>query len=84
MECSALTEPIYNRWRGGLGWALVAELDGGALTSDPGGVLLGGRHGGLVRRLAGCFRDAREREFGFGYPTPRKDASQSASRRIWR
>jgi len=40
----------------------VAAFDGGALTSDAGGLLLGAadRSLKLVRRLAGCFRDARD------------------------
>jgi hypothetical protein len=40
----------------------VAEFDGGALTSDAGGLLLGAadRRLDLVQRLAGCFRDARD------------------------
>ena len=44
------------------GRPVVAEFDGGALTSDAGGLLLGAadRRLGLVRRLAGCFRDARD------------------------
>ena len=44
------------------GRAVVAEFDGGALTSDAGGLLLGGadRRLNLVARLAGCFRDARD------------------------
>ena len=44
------------------GRPVVAEFDGGALTSDAGGLLLGAadRRVDLVRRLAGCFRDARE------------------------
>jgi hypothetical protein len=44
---------------------VVAEFDGGALTSDAGGLLLGAadRRLGLVRRLAGCFRDARDPRF---------------------
>src|SRR5271163_2431522 len=41
---------------------VVAAFDGGALTSDAGGLLLGAgdRSLKLVRRLAGCFRDARD------------------------
>ncbi len=41
---------------------MVAEFDGGMLTSDAGGLLLGAadRGLGLVRRLAECFRDARD------------------------
>jgi hypothetical protein len=44
---------------------VVAEFDGGALTSDAGGLLLGAadRGLGLVGRLAGCFRDARDPRF---------------------
>jgi hypothetical protein len=42
-----------------------AEFDGGALTSDAGGLLLGAadRRLDLVRRLAGCFRDVRDARF---------------------
>jgi hypothetical protein len=42
----------------------VAGFDGGAVTSDAGGLLLGAadRAIGLVERLAGCFRDARRPE----------------------
>ena len=41
---------------------VVAEFDGGALTSDAGGLLLGAadRRLDLVRRIARCFRDARD------------------------
>ena len=44
------------------GRAVVAEFDGGALTSDAGGLLLGAadQRLGLVRRIARCFRDARD------------------------
>ena len=44
------------------GRPVVAEFDGGALTSDAGGLLLGAADRGLdlVRRLAGCFGDARD------------------------
>jgi DDE family transposase len=44
------------------GRPVVAEFDGGALTSDAGGLLLGAadRTLDLVRRLAQCFRDARD------------------------
>jgi hypothetical protein len=44
---------------------VVAAFDGGALTSDAGGLLLGAadRSLDLVRRLAGCFRDARDPRF---------------------
>lgn len=47
------------------GRPVVAQFDGGALTSDAGGLLLGAvdRTIGLVRRLAGCFRDARDPRF---------------------
>ena len=43
----------------------MAEFDGGALTSDAGGLLLGAadRRLDLVGRLAGCFRDARDPRF---------------------
>jgi hypothetical protein len=42
----------------------VADFDGGAITSDAGGLLLGAtdRAIGLVRRLAGCFHDERRRD----------------------
>ncbi len=44
------------------GRPVVAEFDGGALTSDAGGLLLGAadRRVDMIRRLAGCFRDARD------------------------
>jgi len=47
------------------GRPVVAEFDGGALTSDAGGLLLGAadRTLDLVRRLAGCFRDRRDPRF---------------------
>ena len=40
----------------------MAAFDGGALTSDAGGLLLGAadQRLGLVRRIARCFRDARD------------------------
>jgi hypothetical protein len=43
------------------GRAVVASFDGGAITSDAGGLLLGAadRAIGLVDRFASCFRDAR-------------------------
>ena len=43
---------------------VVAGFDGGAITSDAGARLLGAtdRAIGLVRRFAGCFRDARSAE----------------------
>ena len=44
------------------GRAVIAEFDGGALTSDAGGLLLraADQRLGLVRRIARCFRDARD------------------------
>jgi hypothetical protein len=44
---------------------VAAAFDGGALTSDAGGLLLGAadRSLGLIRRLAGCFRDASDPRF---------------------
>ena len=60
-ECSA--EPsVFGRV---VGRPVVAGFDGGALTSDAGGLLLGAadRGLGLVRRLAGCFGDARDPRF---------------------
>ncbi len=44
---------------------MVAEFDGGVLTPDAGRLLLGAadRRLDLVRRLAGCFRDARDARF---------------------
>jgi hypothetical protein len=46
------------------GRPVIADFDGGALTSDAGGLLLGATDKalGLVDRLAGCFRDARRPE----------------------
>ena len=43
----------------------MAGFNGGALTSDAGGLLLGAadRRLDLVRRLGGCFRDARDPRF---------------------
>jgi hypothetical protein len=60
-ECSA--EPSLFGWVEGR--PVVAEFDGGALTSDAGGLLLGAadRSLDLVRRLAECFRDARDPRF---------------------
>src|SRR5271167_5189580 len=57
-ECSAKPSefpPVEGR-------PVVAEFDGGAVTSDAGGLLLGAADKaiGLVGRLAGCFRDARD------------------------
>jgi hypothetical protein len=42
----------------------VADFDGGAITSDAGGLLLGAtdRSIGLVRRLAACFHDERRQD----------------------
>jgi len=58
MECSAETS-VFGQVEGR---PVVAAFDGGALTSDAGGLLLGAadRSLKLVRRLAGCFRDARD------------------------
>jgi hypothetical protein len=46
------------------GRPVVAEFDGGALTSEAGGLLLGAADKAirLVERLAGCFGDARRPE----------------------
>jgi Transposase DDE domain group 1 len=60
-ECSAepsLFGPVEGR-------PVVAAFDGGALTSDAGGLLLGAadRSLDMVRRLAGCFSDARDPRF---------------------
>jgi len=46
------------------GRRVVAEFDGGAMTSDAGALLLGAsdRAIGLVDRFAGCFMDARKAE----------------------
>src|SRR5271156_1128690 len=57
-ECSAKASrfaPVEGR-------SVVAEFDGGAVASDAGGLLWGAADKaiGLVRRLAGCFRDARD------------------------
>ncbi len=60
-ECSA--EPsLFGRVEGR---PVIAEFDGGALTSDAGGLLLGAadRSLDLVRRLWECFRDARDQRF---------------------
>ena len=56
-ECSAKTmafAPVEGR-------AVVADFDGGAITSDAGGMLLGAtdRAIRLVERFAGCFTDGR-------------------------
>src|SRR3954449_2478529 len=60
-ECSAKPSEIARVD----GRSVVAEFDGGAVTSDAGGLLLGAADKaiGLVRRLAGCFRDARDGRF---------------------
>ncbi len=57
-ECSAKPS-AFGRVEGR---PVVVEFDGGALTSDAGGLLLGAadRSLDMVRRLAGCFRDARD------------------------
>src|SRR5574337_677314 len=60
-ECSTRAS-LFGRLEGR---QVVADFDGGALTSDGGGLLLGAanRRLDLVRRLAGCFRDARDPRF---------------------
>ena len=57
-ECSA-ERSMFGRVEGR---SVVAEFDGGALTSDAGGLLLGvaDQRLGLVRRIARCFRDPRD------------------------
>jgi hypothetical protein len=57
-ECSAKAS-AFERVEGR---PVVAEFDGGAMTTDAGGLLLGAadRRLNLVRRIAGCFRDARD------------------------
>jgi len=60
-QCSAnaaLFAPVERR-------SVVADFDGGALTSDAGGLLLGAsdRAIGLIARFAACFRDRRRPEF---------------------
>jgi hypothetical protein len=47
------------------GRPVVASFDGGAITSDAGGLLLGAtdRVLGLTRRLAACFKDSRDRAY---------------------
>jgi hypothetical protein len=44
------------------GCRVVANFDGGAITSDAGGLLLGAADKvlGLTRRLAACFKDHRD------------------------
>jgi hypothetical protein len=44
------------------GRKVVANFDGGAITSDAGGLLLGATDKvlGLTRRLAACFKDHRD------------------------
>ena len=60
-ECSA--EPsAFGRVAGR---SVIAEFDGGALTSDAGGLLGAADQSlDLVRRLLECFRDARDQRFG--------------------
>ena len=60
-ECSAETS-LFGQVEGR---SVIAAFDGGALTSDAGGLLLGAadRSLDLVGRLAGCFRDARDPRF---------------------
>lgn len=68
---------------------VVAEFDGGAVSSDAGGLLLGtaDRAVGLVRCLASCFRDRRDARFassntrwprrgpcGFSFSSDERDA----------
>jgi hypothetical protein len=57
-ECSAKSSEFARV----AGRPVVAEFDGGALSSDAGGLLLGAadRAVKLVSRLAQCFRDARD------------------------
>src|SRR5271165_2931440 len=57
-ECST-ERSVFGRVEGR---SVVAEFDGGALTSDSGGLLLGAadQRLDLVRRIARCFRDARD------------------------
>jgi Transposase DDE domain group 1 len=59
-ECSA--EPM--QFARVDGRAVVADFEGGAITSNAGGVLLkaADRTIGLVERFAGCFSDGRSRE----------------------
>jgi hypothetical protein len=59
-ECSAKAAsfaPVEGR-------PVLADFDGGALTSDAGGLLLGAtdRAIGLIERFAGCFKDRRRPE----------------------
>ena len=60
-ECSAKPS-AFGRVEGR---PVVADFDSGALTSDAGGLLLGAadQRLDLVRRLAECFRDARDPRF---------------------
>jgi len=53
MDCD-LFGPVAGR-------RVAADFDGGAITSDAGGLILGStdRAVGLVDRFAGCFRDGR-------------------------
>ena len=57
-ECST-ERSVFGRVEGR---SVVAEFDGGALTSNSGGLLLGAadQRLDLVRRIARCFRDARD------------------------
>ena len=43
---------------------VIGRFDGGQISSDAGGLLLREveKHGGILKRLAGCFRDYRDRE----------------------
>ena len=60
-ECSAKPS-VFGRVEGR---CVVADFDGGALTSDAGGLLLGAvdRTVGLMQRLALCFCDVRDPRF---------------------
>jgi Transposase DDE domain group 1 len=61
MQCN-VTEMVFGRAGGR---QMVAEFDGGLVTSDAGSLLLGGTDQaiGLVDRFAACFRDSRHRAF---------------------
>ena len=78
-ECSA-ERSMFGRVEGR---SVVAEFDGGALTSDAGGLLLGAadQRLGLVRRIARCFRDARRQRRG-GVSSRAKSLSTEASQ-VW-
>ena len=59
-QCNAIDDlfaPVEGR-------SVVADFDGGAITSDAGALLLGStdRAIGLIDRFAGCFRDRRRQE----------------------